>query len=369
MALLATISQPNQVISDYFTYKEQSDLMQELPTHELSLTETATRYNLDTVAKEVLMEQVGKPTLIKQSYINDASYHERFTISENGIHFFSNHYYNKYKLPIRLLNPTQAIKYIMQHHKSGSKESFTIVVSEENFSHVVPLYCHYSQKDSKLYILVMDSIEQISSATEIGEKLAILNIAEIIPIFSIGYRQIGFVGCKVDALTTLKTTHFVLNNMKVVHLLDFIGKTESHPLCYYEDKTWRKHTVEVICFKIPSCFVPAAERLDDLARGAFEDIAINRKGVTAKEQRAKYSRTYERTLSITNQAATRSFYIETKRKTFYRYGALKEHKMIKKAQQLSTSLNSKQKSSRETERDEDETSLAKLQSSRKTARA
>ena len=324
MALSTTSRSKVGSTDSYFKPVDNKPYPKSILSSERALTTLARKLKLDGEERESLLNQVGKNNLTFVRHHKDESYYRTYSPTVKCMKLFAHYYKEKYGLPIYIFNTAHAIKFIFARLKSKDKSPFAIIEAPHSASHVVPIYGHFSKKDNKLYLLVMDSLIQNEFPTDLPFNLASLKVKNLVVLFSRGRRQTSPTGCKIDALITLKSTHFVTTHEHIEHMPDFIGELTMMEISDMNS------TYTAQFFNVPTCFAVGAERLDDLAN--FDNVVVDKKGRTAAEKRALYHRTVTLNESVTSGS---TILIQRNREAiFLNYLRVKENKMRAKLPEL-----------------------------------
>ncbi|MDN3505036.1 MAG: hypothetical protein P0S95_05635 [Rhabdochlamydiaceae bacterium] len=274
--------------------------------------------------------------LIKRTEILDPDVYIRNSPTETAMRIYSEHYYEKYGLEIKYCSPEEAMKVITKRKDLGAcGRNFAMIVTSPDSPHVVPVYCHYSLEDDQLYVIVMDSIDQTQFPSHFALALAKKPPKGVIALFSEGARQVSNFGCKIDALATLKYTHYVLTHEKVSHIPDFIS-IETGKIEEWNEERGEDSYIPCQTFKVPSCFVPAAQTLKMVSTDRYDKIVINKKGETIKQLRERYLIT--RTIQTTVLNSKCVVVVSTKEtKALRSYLLMKERKIADKVRSFKKS--------------------------------
>ena len=296
-----------------------------------SLADVVVKYRMNASVLIEAKPALAASNLILKIQIDDPRYYQRYTLTRQGVDLFANHYKIKYGLPITRLDLSELKEWSKDwndQREAGSTDPFALIVILDCMDHVTPVYGHYSQEDSKWYVMVLDSFDPFGYPVELLRKLVLLDLKDVVFITTDDGRQLSDVGCRVDALTTLKTIHFALKKFKVTHLPTFLD-----PLTYRN--LFDTECKEIFSFAngLPSCFSPAAENLVALDC-SYDQYPINSKDVSAVKHRENNSRTITQTIQLCTTDGLTLFSETLREKTYLFYLANKEQKMIRKCSEI-----------------------------------
>ena len=270
----------------------------------------------------------GDIALTKRVEIMSPDVYVRHSPTETTIKVFSLHYKKKYGLDISFVSSEEAMALLKSKKELGAEgESFAMILKEPDSSHVIPVYCHFSKEDGQLYVLVMDSIDQISFPSQFALALAKSKPENIVAMFNTGPRQVSNRGCRIDALSTLKYTHYILKHERVMHIPDFIPELVKVNMEEWNEDRGEDTYFPCTAFNVPSCFVPAAQDMSFVATKGYESLVVNHKGETMEQLRKRHMKEYriETTLRSDDKALT----ITTADiRSLRSYMILKEQKMV-----------------------------------------
>ncbi|MDN3505107.1 MAG: hypothetical protein P0S95_05995 [Rhabdochlamydiaceae bacterium] len=190
-------------------------------------------------------------------------------------------------LLIEIVSSETIVKRLLKAKKATSIEPFALIYTSCWNGHVIPLYCHMSKKDGKLYVLELDSVghgPQALDLERVKEQLA--GDEDIVYLTNRTARQASPFGCHIDAFETLIFTYRFTKDID--HILDEITMDPLTEGTYLVPIHWTP-AVQIL----PKTMEPhhLAKRVDDEGRTVMQVIKAHSrriksaKGVVSKEIR------------------------------------------------------------------------------------
>ncbi|MCF7852542.1 MAG: hypothetical protein K9M07_04810 [Simkaniaceae bacterium] len=281
MACAASVPTPLPLpFCDYVAYRTESTMgnppFYPIDTEE-SLERLITLLNLSESEVSSLLTTFKTDRIFIQKVLLTKEMGRHAVLTDRGMQLIASHYREKYNYPIEVAYPRNILSKIDAMRKAHP--FFGLIITQPRLSHVIPIFCHQSEKDHKLYILFLDSLGSFSHETsnELRVFFTKNTPTDSVLLFTDKPRQASRYGCQQDALVTLKYTMRHCTDTKPSHMPDILDITKR------EDSS---------IFKTPSCWVPGAQIFRDLD-GRFDGVVINKRSETVLDLRKRYTTTIE----------------------------------------------------------------------------